>query len=731
VVGARVRTEPLRLRDFSVPTTDAINGSPHKGYYGGRPPGWGLDTFRAFERARKFGLFLIFAQFVFYCIWSFWEYTHWALTWDFSSYYQAYWLLGRGDLNPWSTTLGMYFWQNHAEFIMWPLAFFSWLFPTPYSLLIIQDVGTSLTALVAFDWIIDYLRSRPPTRSVPPAWLAMVGAVIVVGNPWPLWSLAFDYHAETMAGLFVLLAARAFYKNARTKWLWSFVTVLTGDVGATYLAGIGISLALVNYRALDVRHWRQNLQWIKGLLTGVAIVGGAAIYLSVIHAVGGDQGSGLDAYAYLVANQHAGIPSHFTLTGLILGAITHPLNFLKVLWDRRYNLYANIAAPGLIGFFTPWGLGVPLVLEIENGLHSYAFFSVPGFQSEPMYGFVNFGTIVALASLARLVDRGALFHWRIDWRKWTKLARAAVLLIAANAIAWAVIWYPAAPAHWLRVPTSSAQVLDEIATKISPQDEVFVTQGVTGRFAGRQWTYPIMGAGAYGYSLMHDRNAWWVITPFVGTEMTATVVDLNMIAKIVTELHGKVVVAKNDVWALEIPAYSDAPRGQRQEVYFTMTPQILPAWTTRTTVGERVLTGPVDQWHMTAYSPPDRPVRGYVNWGDYYQALSGEFAAQVTLDAHVNGKVEVEAWNADTNVLLMRRSVPSTRGVQTFTFKFWLDPSQMKPEWVYKGWGPFTQTPIPPPAGNRVEIRVWTPGGGRVDVYKIGLLYLQNQFALT
>jgi hypothetical protein len=41
---------------------------------------------------------------------------------------------------------------------------------------------------------------------------------------------------------------------------------------------------------------------------------------------------------------------------------------------------------------------------------------------------------------------------------------------------------------------------------------------------------------------------------------------------------------------------------------------------------------------------------------------------------------------------------------------------------VYSGWGPFRADFVPPPRGERLEVRVWSPGGEMVNVYSAELV---------
>ena len=51
-----------------------------------------------------------------------------------------------------------------------------------------------------------------------------------------------------------------------------------------------------------------------------------------------------------------------------------------------------------------------------------------------------------------------------------------------------------------------------------------------------------------------------------------------------------------------------------------------------------------------------------------------------------------------------------------------VDATIAYPVSVYSGWGPFRAAMIPPPPGNRLEVRVWSPGAGTVNVYRAKLV---------
>ena len=68
-------------------------------------------------------------------------YRRFSLTPDFAQYQQAWYLIAHGHLNPYDTMGSFVFWQNHGEFVMWPLALLYWVWPHGITLLWLQDTA--------------------------------------------------------------------------------------------------------------------------------------------------------------------------------------------------------------------------------------------------------------------------------------------------------------------------------------------------------------------------------------------------------------------------------------------------------------------------------------------------------------------------------------------------------------------------------------------------------------
>jgi hypothetical protein len=139
----------------------------------------------------------------------------------------------------------------------------------------------------------------------------------------------------------------------------------------------------------------------------------------------------------------------------------------------------------------------------------------------------------------------------------------------------------------------------------------------------------------------------------------------------------------------------------------------LPAWTHSGSAGRAVLAGPVGNWHVTATGK-----RGYVSDGLEWQERTGRYEAYVSLSA--SAPVNVEVWDDTGNLLLARQSIPATDGVETVTMP--VDARTGYRATAYSGWGPFRATFEAPPPGQRLEVRIWSPGGGVINVYRAWLV---------
>lgn len=502
-------------------------------------------------------------------------------------------------------------------------------------------------------------------------WLAGAGLVLLAVNPWSWWSVSFDFHAECLAVLFLVLMARDLVNGRRRAWIWALLVLACGDVAGTYVCGLGLGLLIAGRHS----RWRGAVTALLGVL--------AVVFISVIHGNDGS-GHGLQAYDYLAA---PGQTASLTMPQLAGGLATHPAAVLAKLWSKRLDLWANLAASGLLGLgFLPL-LPLMLVVIAANDLFPGLLFSEPLFQSLPVYVLLPVGTVAVLGWLTRRRRR---------------LGLALAALVAAQAIGWSLVWSPRTPQQWERVPGSTAATLASVLARIPASAAVFASQGIVGRFSARLDVRPVSDKVP-----VRPGQDWFVFTPWVGIETESTADAMVLAGQLAGPLHATLVTDANGVWAFRW----NPPAGVRR-LGVTGPKLVLPAWTAPGAAGQPVLSGPSPGWHVTSTGRA-----GYVADRLEWLCQPGQYRVSVTLSA--TGPVNVEVWNETGNTLLTRRTLPSTRGIQTITMPVSATVGYYSQ--VYAGWGPFRAEFPDAPRAQRLEVRVWTPGRETVNVYRARL----------
>ncbi len=317
----------------------------------------------------------------------------------------------------------------------------------------------------------------------------------MVLNPWVYQTIGFDFHFETITTLFVVLVGRDLW-SGRTRRLWWWVTLalLSSVLGGLYLLGVGVSGVLAG------RHTRRT-----GLL--IAAIGlGTFVVLSVAGAAGLG-GRLIDSgYAYLVGPHggHIGVPS------IALGVLRHPAAVAHMVELRWTTVFAFLVVVGLVGVVSPWGIGMAAVVFVPSLLNSNPDFLrvAASFQSWPALPFVLVGSVM-------VVMRGR------------SPGGPARRVMVAGATAWAVSFLVvlgtglSEAGQWIAVDSRAAAQLANAQQYIPAGAEVIASQGIVGRFSGRDDVYPF----PYQYYLagtspttfpVQERTVVFVLTPTQG-----------------------------------------------------------------------------------------------------------------------------------------------------------------------------------------------------------------------
>jgi Predicted membrane protein (DUF2079) len=623
-------------------------------------------------QVRRVGLAILAVQLIAFFLWSTVLYRRFALTFDYAVFDQAWWEIAHGKLDP-VTLEGFPYWRDHGDLMAWLLAPLYWLFPSGIALLLLQDMCVVVAEATAFLWLCDSAaRDRDGTDG---AWLAATGLVLLVANPWIWWAISFDFHIEAVALLFVTLVIRDLAYARRRAWIWVIPLILCGDVAGTYLVGAGLGGMLANRQA------RRSGALMACL--GLSAVG----FITLVHA---NIGSGLSAYAYLAAAAPGSAP--LGLAALARGVASHPIEVLRTLWSKHADVLASLSPSGLLGLADPALLPLVIIVVLANNLFHGLSFAAPIFQYLPVYILLPVGTVLILARLTR---------------RSRPLALALCAILVAQALGWAAAWGPRTSVQWLRVSAPAAATLTKVADLIPASASVIASQGVVGRFAGRVHVNFLNAAGP----MPVDGETWFVLAPTQGIEILSPASTIALVQELAGPLHATMLADSHGIWAFKW----DPPAGVRS-IVIPSSRAPLAAWATPPapgSAGRVVLSGPeAGSWHVASTGRA-----GYVDDELAWRVPTGIYQAVVRLSA--SGPVNLEVWNDNGNVLLTRRTIPATNGVEAFALP--VDALVGYRDPTYRGWGPFEANFSPAPPGQRIEIRVWSPGGETVNVYRASL----------
>ena len=630
----------------------------------------------ALIRLRRIGYAFLSLQLIGFCAWSTVLYSRFAVSFDFAVYHQAWYLIAHGNLDPYSSISRLPFWRNDAEVAIWPLAPFYWIWPHDVVLLWLQDIGIAVAEAVAFTWICELANRYCQGRRA--VLLAGIGLVLLLANPWTWWGISFDFHEEALALPFAVLLARDLANGRRRAWAWVLPIFAAGAPTTTYVLGIGLGAALASRRSR---------------VHGIALMLVAVAYSGIIVAIHADVGAPLARhYGYLATSSMAAYAgTKLTTSAMVKGILTHPLNVVKTLWDKRIDIFANLGPAGLLGIGWLEILPLAIVVLLANTLSFGLRFAQPLFQAVPVYVLVPVGTVAILAKLSRRHSRAAL---------------GLTALVSAQAVGWLAVWGPNVQEHWLRVPLKASATLGRLEARIPNSAEVIASQGVVGRFSGRDEVHELVGPGTTPVS---GHETWFVVTPSAGVELQTTASAVGLIGELAGPLHAALITHANGVWAFRFKP----PHGMRL-VHIPPDDSPLPAWAAPMTPGGAatpVLRGPIKNWHLAATGS-----RGYVEDGLEWRMPTGRY--QVHLSMSASAPVNVEVWDNNADKLLIRRVVAS-KAIKSVVLPVDARRNYRAP--LYSGWGPFRAAFVPPKPGQVLEVRVWSPGDVKVNVYRASI----------
>lgn len=604
---------------------------------------------------------------------STWQASRFALTHDFALYWQAVYLIAHGHLNPYSTLDGFPFLDNHFEVITWPISLLYWIWPRASLLLYVQDFALVGAEWIAWQWI-QSAASSIPRFSKP---LSATGLLLLVLNPWTYWTVATDFHSESLAALSLMGVGYALWRrHRRAMVLWGVLTITCGDVATVGLFALALT-------ALSRKQWR------AGVTMGV----GSLAWLEFITYTHGNQGSILwPLYGYLAKPNFVASGQLSMKTVLVL-LLDHPGAALTMLGSHWQNLIANASPGGLLGVLSPWSLPIYLGTVVLSNLSSGYLFGVPGFQNVMVYPFIAVGTVSVMTSLARRA------------RPWITLGLMGLMI--ANVIGWALAWIPTIPNHWIRVSSPSSVNLANELRQVPPRAEVVANQSIIGRFAGRQWLYQT--SVSHPTIRVATDPFYVVVAPYAGIHVDSVRANASILNQLAHMPSAGLVGFGGHTYLWEV----------HQSVGTTFTFRTrttnLPAWAFASQTGTPVVGSPPQNWYVAGLGR-----NGSVLDQAYWREAPGTLHATVTYASW--GPVWLQVWNATTGTIIAQRSVPSTSG-RKVTAPFVVDFTRREvgQSHVYAGLGLWRIHAAQGHRRNELEVRVFAQASSMASVYAVGM----------
>jgi hypothetical protein len=464
-------------------------------------------------------------------VWSWHLWTHFDLTSDFGTFSQAWQQIGTGHLNPRETTFAYFyphygypFWQSHFEIVMWPLGLLHVVSPSTFTLLVVQDVVLAGIGLAGLRFGLELLERQWPTalrkRTLVGIWLLFV----LLASPWVYWTGSFDFHLQPIAVLLLVLCARDLWSGRRRAWWWAAGVLACGDVAASYLIGLGIAAVLSG------RNTRRH---------GLYLVGIGAAWVVFVVAIGSGKGSSLAGnYGYLAGvTGGTGVGATFSV---LWGIAHHPSGVVDVLRSRRDEIVKFVASTGTVGLLSALGVGMFLVVLVPNALNQAPVFigATAAFQNLAAVVFLIVGGVTFFTWLARRGRWGPVAMWVV-----CALAAVQVGVVAAQ-------WIPRIPTEFLQVDTVTAGQLSQVQARIPGSAEVIASQGVIGRFGGRQSLYPFLDSFADGQTVpVTSSTVAFVFAPNQGIEAATPAQTQAAIEQVRTGLGAREIVSTSNVSA--------------------------------------------------------------------------------------------------------------------------------------------------------------------------------------
>jgi Predicted membrane protein (DUF2079) len=452
------------------------------------------------------------------------EYGRFNLTNDFADYSQAWAAIAHGHLDPYSSVIGLQFWRNDLELLLWPLALFYWLYPHGVLLLWLQDFAVVGAELVVIAWAKDAMTKRSQSELRAAFLLALVTLLVLI-TPWSWFTAAYDFHLEPFATLFALLAARDLWNRRHGRLvLWVPLTLIScAAAGSLYVVAIGLA-------ALATTRGPRAIPAI--------VVAAGCVWLLFASAIGGMELGGNHALAASYGYLAGGTGGHASYSSILAGLVVHPVRALDVLRSHASYVAGYVASGGIIGLASRWGVVPAAVVLLPSALNATSLFINfdAAFQSWAAVLFLIAGSAVALQAM-------------IERHSMSPMIAAVAALTLAVAIAVSIPKLGQIAFFADRVAPAAVTKLAALNNEVPKGADVVVSQGVIGRFAAGRVAYYYFPLGTPERYVVSRNPIWFLIGPVGGPGEGAPNEMMQAITYLQRNLHATLVTKGAGIWA--------------------------------------------------------------------------------------------------------------------------------------------------------------------------------------
>lgn len=604
---------------------------------------------------------IIALQLVVGAVFEFRSYASYSLSYDSSLYFQASFLVAHQQLDPYLSVAGFHMLGNHGEFILWILGVLG-MFNNIYLLLLEQVIAISLCELIVFLIVVEKLKNRE--LKISREFFGLLAVVLIIFNPWVIWSEAGDFHLEPTFCFLLLSFYYLIVKDSSVSYVAFFGILLSGNVAILWFLALVIGLLVT--KGIPRKKW----------LLGYLFL--AILWWFLILVIIGDKSETISqGYSYLAINKH---PSTLSI---LEGLILRPNLLLKNIIGFSEDLYANLFSASFVGVLSPIGLITTLVLSVINlgSTYRHGVFAQPGFAWLLMYTVVPIETVVILARL-----------------RFKELA-VSLLGIIFFVVGFFASVIPTLPSYFTTVNAKTAKVLNSVRLK---QPIRVISQGVSGRFSDYKAVFLLRKPTTFNLNAPSE----FLVVPYSGVETLSTFQSLEVLQYLasnnqcrLTYLSAGVFISKCNTLGMFNPFLNNQ----------------VAVFGAETQTGVRDTNGPASTWSI--YQSSTNPA-GYLLYGINQNLGIGTYYFTVT--GISQGPLSIQVWDDTTNQELAQQILTSQEPYQKVTTNIYFRIQKTEPKVPKIGKLIFFAQFAKASNKDLIELRIYSPGGFFSKINSIG-----------